>query len=591
MKKQKKQKTQKKHFNDLLLPIVATLCLLPFAVYYAEYDYGYSKYLWHSDNSVIQDFYTYNRAIFFVVIIVFALIILAFRFALYREDFKKSKIFLPLVVYGVFALLSAIFSVDKTASWMGKTLDCESIIILLAYPLIGYYTYQIMKKEDDYQSIFRSMQVMFVPMSIVGWFQVCKQDLLNYDWVQKIVMSDADYEVYGGMVEDIFTGNNVFLTLYNPNYAAIFLVMFAAVFAVWFLCATEKKQKILAAVYLIDALVLTWFTYTRAALVAFVVVAVCMVLCMKKRKFGKSGKYLVAGFTLMLVVLVAGDVATGGKYVSRIFDEPKSNRLSSMLTTEAGVEIVYDDVKYTVAFEEENGEVTGVCLYGADGKALSMDKTAEGDFILPFSEDARVTLLEWEGEPQILMQIEEVALQFVCENGTYYYYTEWGKVDSMTEIASVDFGGYEYIGSGRVYIWSRILPMLKDYIVVGSGPSTFAEVFPQNDYAGKLVYADNPGRIIERAHNDYLMRWVQTGLCSLIALLVFYFLFLKKCWKYYRICEMTTTQSRLGFACFLGCVAYMVCGLFSDSTLYTTPVFYVFLGIALAATDENASLG
>ena len=39
-------------------------------------------------------------------------------------------------------------------------------------------------------------------------------------------------------------------------------------------------------------------------------------------------------------------------------------------------------------------------------------------------------------------------------------------------------------------------------------------------------------------------------------------------------------------ACLLGCVAYMVCGLFSDSTLYTSPVFYVFAGLVLSAKDK-----
>lgn len=41
--------------------------------------------------------------------------------------------------------------------------------------------------------------------------------------------------------------------------------------------------------------------------------------------------------------------------------------------------------------------------------------------------------------------------------------------------------------------------MLKHDILKGSGPDTFAEVFPQNDYAGKMIYAESTGRIMERA--------------------------------------------------------------------------------------------
>ena len=112
-------------------------------------------------------------------------------------------------------------------------------------------------------------------------------------------------------------------------------------------------------------------------------------------------------------------------------------------------------------------------------------------------------------------------------------------------------------------------------------------MFPQNDYAGKLVYAENPARIMERAHNDYLMKWVQTGLLSVAALIVFYIFILKKGGIFFkREGWERSTKNIVAFGCLLGCVAYMVCGLFSDSTLYTSPAFYVFAGIVLSATNK-----
>lgn len=40
-----------------------------------------------------------------------------------------------------------------------------------------------------------------------------------------------------------------------------------------------------------------------------------------------------------------------------------------------------------------------------------------------------------------------------------------------------------------------------------------------------MIYAESTARIMERAHNDFLMCWVQTGFLSLLALVVFYVLF------------------------------------------------------------------
>lgn len=42
-------------------------------------------------------------------------------------------------------------------------------------------------------------------------------------------------------VRDYFSGNNVFLSLYNPNYAGVFLTIFAPVFAV--MCSSEKRKE------------------------------------------------------------------------------------------------------------------------------------------------------------------------------------------------------------------------------------------------------------------------------------------------------------------------------------------------------------
>ena len=59
--------------------------------------------------------------------------------------------------------------------------------------------------------------------------------------MQRLVMSKEQFAEYGGTLETIFSGNNVFLSLYNPNYAGVFLTIFAPVFAV--MCSSEKEKK------------------------------------------------------------------------------------------------------------------------------------------------------------------------------------------------------------------------------------------------------------------------------------------------------------------------------------------------------------
>jgi O-antigen ligase len=576
------RKTKKQYFNDLLLPIIFTLCILPFTVRLREYEYGYSKYAWHSDESVMQDIYTWYRMWLFLVIAALALVVLLFRMGLYKEKNKPVRVFLPFGIYLVFVALSCLFSINPSAAWLGNFVDLEGFFVLAGYGLVAFYTYQIMSEERDYSAVFRGMEISFAIMSVIGWMQIFGKDPLSFPFVQRLVMSEEYYDYYEGEMYSIFSGNNVSLSLYNPNYAVIYLIMFAAVFAVFLLFSKEKRQRIISGVLLLDALILTWFTYSRAGLVALAVVLVLGAVILIRKKAASAAKYvlgLIGGVAVLAAAFVAVDLlAFGGHYVNRLVDEKKDNGLKSILTTDEGVQINYGDDSYLLQVEGDS-----LIVRGTDGTECAVLTDAGDSYVLPIGTECEIDYFVIDGENTIWVELYDNALTFTEQGGEYIYETSWGKEDQMVEVAHADAGGLEYLGSGRVYIWTRIVPLLRKYILVGSGPDTFAEVYPQNDYAGKLVYAGTPARIIERAHNDYLMKWVQTGLLSVAALLAFYFLLLKKGFAYFGDgAWMCSTKNLLALGCLLGCVAYMVCGLFSDSTLYTSPVFYVFAGIVLS---------
>ncbi len=81
--------------------------------------------------------------------------------------------------------------------------------------------------------------------------------------------------------------------------------------------------------------------------------------------------------------------------------------------------------------------------------------------------------------------------------------------------------GRERIVSGRGYIWSRTIPLLKKYILLGGGQDTFTVLFPNHDYLGKAQWGDKD-LIITKPHCMYLQIAVQSGILSLIALFIFW---------------------------------------------------------------------
>ena len=152
----------------------------------------------------------------------------------------------------------------------------------------------------------------------------------------------------------------------------------------------------------------------------------------------------------------------------------------------------------------------------------------------------------------------------------------------VTEVERLGFEGYERLGSSRAYIWSRTLPLLKDTILLGHGPDTYAFYFPQNDVIGKLKFFNNPKMLVDKPHNLYLQIAVNTGLLSLLALLYLWVDYFVSSLILYNNSDLSNWQNRLGIALLGAVAAYLVAGFFNDSVISVAPVFWILLGLGIA---------
>ena len=567
---------------DLLIPLMLIIVVLPLAVRLAIYSCGFGGYDWYSPNDVLSDLYCYYKSYLLDIIGIFAGIILIFRLTLYREKTKSMRPFLPLGIYCGFALLSTIFSVNTDASLKGNFESFESIIVLISYVIIALYAYQIMESGRDYKLIWYSILIVTAIFTVIGAFQIFGHDLLHYEWAQRLIMTGEQFTEYAGQLTDTFTGNNVYLTLYNPNYAGITLCMLFAVIWVMALSETQKKKRICYFSVSAVVLVLIWFTYSRASLLATAIIIILSTFCYFKQLQKKQIWFGLSGLVVLLAILLCVDASLDFKYLSRMAERNTREPLTSMTSDETGIHICYDNVNYNLYIEND----TLLCT--SDSNETPWTATEGMDLLLPFEEDAYAVFYENE----IYLQVAENILTFVADESGYLYETPSGNLAPMTTVDAVDFHGFEYLGSARGYIWSRTLPLLGAYFFIGSGPDTFAEVFPQEDYAGKIVYSDRPDMIIEKAHNDYLTKWVQTGGLSLICILVFYVLFIRLGWRFFFHKKIVTgatdeMQNRLALGCYIACLSYMFTNLFNDSTLQTAPLFWVLCGIALSHINAS----
>ncbi len=123
------------------------------------------------------------------------------------------------------------------------------------------------------------------------------------------------------------------------------------------------------------------------------------------------------------------------------------------------------------------------------------------------------------GRPVMVVQQGPFLMRFLLTAGGFEYVSEAGRPLPLGAVDSWGGTGHEDAASGRVYIWSRAIPLLRDTLVVGYGPDTFAAAFPQQDFAGKYLAYGTSEMLVDKPHNFYLQTALSSGVLSVIVLL------------------------------------------------------------------------
>ena len=143
--------------------------------------------------------------------------------------------------------------------------------------------------------------------------------------------------------------------------------------------------------------------------------------------------------------------------------------------------------------------------------------------------------------------------------------------------------------NGRGYLWKRIIPLIAKNPLLGTGPDTFLQVFPQNDYVARanLGYGFF-SEILTNAHSLYLQIGLQNGLLVLLCILWLLVNYIKKTWKFYAHKEFYDETDRIGVGCFLGSLGYLICGCTFASSICTTPIFMILVGLTIGIQKKKS---
>ena len=587
-KKQKQQKVKRKKQNDWIdiLPLILLFVVQPLTVIGKKVTVYLGNYPWFPDAEYQYDFFMYGKMMVFMIMVSWEIVILTDRCLIRRERLIMDKKWIVLALYGLLAVLSTALSIDKTLSVKGMWEQYETIWTLLGYIMIAFTAMQTIRSEKQAQISMSAVCIGAGIQSAIGISQIVGADFWNSS-VGKSLISLGMGENSVLFQSTDSGSSSVYMSLYNPNYAGVYilLVLPFTIAMIWVI--KEKWQKLAVMVVTITLIVCLIGCGSRTGLAVLVVTGILFVI---SRLRGRQRLLaLLAGIGLAAGIFVFSWM-TGGEYYQKSLTESVTKvekyKFQDLRAEDQKVYFRYEDQEIWLDVAEKNGELVLTAL-DREGKELPVEWDTDGLCYRVRQEPFRqfeFTASAVQGIYMLCMNKKGVEWNFAKKglDGAWSYVTQFGKIDEIKEADAVG-KGYERALSGRGYIWGRTIPLLPDHLLIGTGPDTFIEAFPQNDYVKRYNTSARMLREIpSKAHSLYLQSAVQTGMLSVICLILFWACYLKESvclyWK-------RNNQNYIGIACCVSVGSYLIMGIMNDSNLATAPIFWGILGLGMAVNQ------
>lgn len=566
-----------------LLPLVFITAFLPLIMRFHEYNPKLSGYAWFMNKDSFFEAFLYFKQIF--LLLACSIMVLLVCYKLYRDKqfLKFSSVLIPLFVYGGLALLSTIFSKHLSFGLTGIHEQFESVFVLLSYCLIVYYAFLFIHTEEDIKFILKYLIIGILLLSILGITQIIGKDFIGSKIGEHLVLPR---KYWGNMGLDFKFGlRRVYLTLYNPNYVGVYVSLILPILLGLLFNEKSRKQIILYITAILGLIVCLIGSQSKTSLISLFISIIFIIIFFRKYIFRKSKIVLtIIGTTVISIFLfIIISLPMISNLVNQFTHIEKYTPALTDIKTEDELIITYkgNDLHVNFTFNDN----LSLILTDSNGTTLLYNANESGILTIadPRFSEINLSMVSFNNILCTQLTIEGKDWVFTNQLGdnTYYYLNANGKFDKIDSTDSYFFRGYEKFASGRGYIWSRTIPLLKDNIILGSGADSFVFAFPQQDYVNLYNYGfDN--QIITRPHNLYLQMGIQTGLLSLISFLLFYIIYFVFSIKLYWKADFKDYHYKAGVSIFIGTVSYMIAGISNDSTITVAPVFWVLIGIGTA---------
>lgn len=552
-------------------------------------------------NSAQTDLFSQEKASF---LLFFSVMLIIISLIFFKKIFKKKDKIVNLVliataIFWMFTLFSAIFSQHKSYAFGGAFDRAEGIITITCYMVLLIYSIYAFQTTSNYKYMLIPIIILVVVESFLGVFQYIGNDLINSKLGLLLVTGDINNHL-----TLTYAKGKLYGTLYHYDYVGSFVAIILPLLAI--LTIFEKKviYKISLGISSLLGLWLLFGSSSRAGLVG-IAFSFIFAVVLFGRPLLKNWKPILIGLAALLVLSVGLNSLTKGAIFERVpslfadaanIFKDTSNSSPSDSTPIKDIEYVNGHSEVTlknemlkISFENNNyvfkNSKDEVVNYTDNNRVITTNDPNFKNISFIYTKNsgrkAGFITLKLDNNPIFMFSLGH-------DNTVHLIDPKTNQDINLAHPEVTKFLiGKERLGSSRGYIWSRSIPLIKNNLILGSGPDTFPFQFPQNDFIGKYYAYDTPNMLIDKPHNLYLQIALDYGFIALIAFLAIMFIYIFDCIKSYAFKDSYTHSEILGVANSLGIIGYLFAGFFNDSIISVAPIFWIIFGTGIAINYIN----
>jgi hypothetical protein len=572
------------------MPLLLIAGFVPLIVYAKYIDLtGTTQSLYWTGQQQYLDFFSYWKSRWVMALTLIGLIFYIILYKQKKLPLKNLKqYYIPLGIYALFVIISTIFAIDTQTALWGFVDMYQGMFVLLSYIIITFLTINFVNSERDVKLFINAFLFLMIVEGIIGVTQYFGFDFFQTA-IGKSLILPGNLKIDG--LSFSFGPKTIYGTLFNTNFVGSFATLMLPLSIAFVLGAKTYKQRIISAITTISMIFVLIGCNSRAGYLG-IVVAALIALWLYRRIIKKYWVGFLGLVVIFAVVLVGLNNISEGSIFARlkIFNvkeqiETIKNNNEKALKFE---DIILGQDTFTIKTNKEtlNFKIDGNKLYFMDENNNELEIIIKGNNITINNQKYINYQIDiHDNYPGITVKRDWHIINFYFSNDGIKILGSGGRLATPIEAEKLSyFDGFESIASNRGYIWGRTIPMLDSYLFIGTGPDNYPLAFPQDDFVAKLNanWDWDANLIIDKPHNLYLQGATNTGVFSLLSLLVVCGIYLINSLKLYSRMIYDSLEKYVGASCLISIIAYLAAGMFNDSIVSVTPIFCIILGLGIS---------